>query len=165
MFRFKKTDFGFDFAGNYRGDMARLMQKLIIMNDVAQLSVKMDSTVMSQSLHHPETQEGGRTTTWNNGVDGNLLGSGMTQGDSFDYSDGFSAHSRGDSKSLTATAQVEILELLEAWEEPELQGSVEEVRNTCSSIDQVQVTSHRRICTANHCRNNSAISQSLDVCQ
>ena len=114
------------------------MQKLIIMNDVAQLSVKMDSTAQSQPLQRHETQEGQGTTTWKTGVDGNLLASGVTQGgDSFDYSDGFSAHSRGDSKSLTATAQLEILDLLEAWEEPELQGSVEEVRIECSCIDQV----------------------------
>ena len=129
--------------GNYREDMARLMQKLIIMNDVAQLSVKMDSTAKSQALHHHETHEGGGSTAWKTGVDGNLVASGVTQsGDSFDYSDGFSAHSRGDSKGLTASAQLEILDLLEAWEEPELQASVEEVRIECSCIDKVLKASH-----------------------
>jgi hypothetical protein len=157
----------FNLAGNYREDMARLMQKLIIMNDVAQLSVKLhsQSTAKAPDLQRPESHQDGGTTTWGATVDSDLLESGVTQGDSFDYSDGFSAHSRGDSKNFTATAQLEILELLEAWEEPELQGSVEEVRRLPSCNDQGQLASNRRMYSANHCGNYSSIPQSLDVCQ
>ena len=54
-----------------------------------------------------------------------MLGSG-NQADSFDYSDAMSTHSK-ETKKFTHSAKMDIMELLEEWEEPELQESNEEV--------------------------------------
>lgn len=107
--------------------MARLIQKIIILSEVSHLAVQIDSKAQHPSSRRHKAIDDGRTKEWGMAVDVNLLASSGTQGDSFDYSDGFSGYSRSETKKFTATAQMEMMELLEEWEEPELQGTDDEV--------------------------------------
>lgn len=116
---------------NYREDLGRLMRKLILMCEVSHLSLRVPDRngqkikkfwpagVDYPVNHEPISLELGLAPR-DDGSDS------AQQMDSFDYSDAQSAHSR-DTRRLFASERLEIMELLEEWEEPELQSGEEEV--------------------------------------
>lgn len=112
--------------------MARLMKKLILLNDVSQLALQLDASI-HHTFSHFELFEGSRYKELGLAIDVEMLASNNAdKADSFDYSDAFSVQSR-EKKKFTATAHIEIMELLEEWEEPELQGGDEEVSRRAES--------------------------------
>ncbi len=139
------------------------MQKLIILNDVSHLSMKLDAEAQGPASVRQKGIDDRRTQEWGLAVDVDLLAGSGTQGDSFDYSDGFSAYSRAETKKFTGTAQIEMLELLEEWEEPELQGRDEEVRKEWNPCIAAKCSPDRTFCPANHRGNYSPISSSMEL--
>ena len=110
-------------------DMSRLMKKLIVLNDVSLLAVRLNRPKDDLVLGHMRDALNSEIPPgFEMHVDAAMLASETNQGDSFDYSDAMSSHPKDRSSSYTASAHMEIMELLEEWEEPELQGDDEEVR-------------------------------------
>lgn len=107
---------------SYRKDLALLMRKLTLMCEVSQWSVRTNekngakkSQVASASgdftvNHRPISQDLGF-------VPDDDVSKGGQQMDSFDYSDAQSAHSK-ETRKLFASEKMEIIDLLDAWEEP-----------------------------------------------
>jgi hypothetical protein len=129
--------FGKRVVHNYRDDLGRLMRKLILMSELAHCSLQMgDKHSERNSKFSPS---GGvyvgnyESTTLDMGLAHGLEGLGSVQqvGDSFDYSDAQSANSK-ETGRLAASEKLEIIELLEEWEEPELKATEEEVRTPAS---------------------------------
>lgn len=109
-------------TGNYRSDMAHVMRKLILLNDLSILSLRRGST--RQSERKASQQLSGRQNGLSFALDVAIL-AGSDPADSFDYSDALSSKSY-DAKGFTASAHMEMMDMLEEWEEPELQGGVDD---------------------------------------
>ena len=101
------------------------------MSEVSQLSARI-VTKYKRKVDELEQKQAGYNTRRKSISKGleiavDVLGN-VQQGGSFDYSDAQSAQSKDRRKNMVASEKLEIMELLEEWEEPELQTREEEVR-------------------------------------
>jgi hypothetical protein len=154
---------------NYREDLGRLMRKLILMCEVSHLSLRVPAKNVQKINkflppgvdyavnHEPISLELGLAPH-------DDVSDSAEQMDSFDYSDAQSAHSK-DTRRLFVSERLEILELLEEWEEPELQPGEEDVsapagRNSSNYLSHLTSTH----ISGHHHGKYSPISSSSGVC-
>lgn len=101
------------------------------MSEVSQLSARIATKYQHKvdEFGHSQAEYNTRRKSISKGLEiaVDVLGN-VQQGGSFDYSDAQSAQSTDRRKNLVASEKLEIMELLEEWEEPELQTREEEVR-------------------------------------
>ena len=133
---------------NYREELGLLMRKLVLMCELSHLSVRINdktdqknSRLWSTGPDPPiENQEG--SPEGGSAAGDDASGSGQ-QMDSFDYSDGQSVHSK-DTRKFFMSEKLAIMEMLLAWEEPEVQTSEENVSSRAPKLN-AQPISHVRI--------------------
>jgi hypothetical protein len=138
------------------------MKKLILLNDVSHLPMQFEANTQDAEFRHFDQFEEGRSKELGLGVDVSMLASNTNtnQADSFDYSDVLSTQTR-EKKKFTPAAHLEIMELLEEWEEPELQGGDEEVSKRIHTKEQTVHSSHSlSFRTVDYRGDNSSISSS-----
>jgi hypothetical protein len=138
------------------------MKKLILLNDVSSLSMQFHVNAQDAVFPHFDHLGESRSKHAGLGVDVSMLASSnmnSNRADSFDYSDMLSTQSRG-KHMFTASVQLEIMELLEEWEEPELQGVDEEVSRKIHQSAIVPASPSFSFCAVNYRGDNSSIPPS-----
>jgi hypothetical protein len=114
---------------NYRDDLARLMRKLILLSEVAQLSTRLSS---SESARNIVDRSGAYEAVFSKEYDVESEAVPETSG-SFDYSEAPESvtpgkgYDRERESHFRSSEQIAIANLLDEWEEPELQGYQGEV--------------------------------------
>jgi hypothetical protein len=124
---------------NYRADLAKLMKNLILLTEVAYLSTRLQTDSKKRLVHRLGSLDelyGQEAGLANEQAD-------IDTNDSFDYSEApvsvdskeaLGKNSIKFSSSSSGSMRLDISEMLEQWEEPELQEIDQEVSSSVSRI-------------------------------